>query len=397
MNIHSLTSKITVIFALAFLSVCAFFVFYITNTQNKTDKQVLLQYEQFANYFHDNKIKPKEVEKYLESFGFKNERNARFILGNGIKVGEGLGYECILYEKNYYYHVQIRHFRRLFLDRNTYKSTEYEYLAFAFVLLLLVLVYLWLLRSLKPLHVLKENIIKFADGDMNVNCASLGKDEIALVSNEFDAAVGKINLLLSSRQLFLRTVMHELKTPIAKGRIVSELVDDEVQKSRLIFLFEKLDFLINDFAKIEEIVSNNYEVKKHKYRVSLLVDNAIEMLLLDNNTDKMQRKTKADIRIDVDFELMSMVIKNLIDNALKYSDNAKVELREEEKELLILSKGKPLSKPLDTYFKPFHNEADLSKQGMGLGLYIVKSVLDMHSMHLEYSYIDGKNIFKIIY
>ena len=230
-----------------------------------------------------------------------------------------------------------------------------------------------------------------------MNCASSKKDEIAIVSNEFDNAVQKINLLISSRQLFLRTVMHELKTPIAKGRIVSELVDDETQRDRLVFLFEKLDYLINDFAKTEEVVSNNYELKRHNYKVGLLVDNAIEMLLLDKQSDKTLRTSNSNTRIYVDFELMSMAIKNLIDNGIKYAEDFKVEIKEEENKLLVLSKGRPLNRPIEEYFKPFHNDVDMSRQGMGLGLYIVKSVLDIHNMNLEYKYINGINIFKIIY
>ena len=53
--------------------------------------------------------------------------------------------------------------------------------------------------------------------------------------------------------------MHELKTPIAKGRIVSELIDDNKQKDRMISIFDKLNFLINDFSNIEQIVSKNYK------------------------------------------------------------------------------------------------------------------------------------------
>ena len=89
--------------------------------------------------------------------------------------------------------------------------------------------FLWIIQSLRPLKNLKDQIQSFSNGNLEIDCKSDKKDEIADVANEFDTAVKKIALLLNSRQLFLRTVMHELKTPIAKGRIVSELIDDNKQ------------------------------------------------------------------------------------------------------------------------------------------------------------------------
>ncbi len=47
---------------------------------------------------------------------------------------------------------------------------------------------------------------------------------------------------------------------------------------------------------------------------------------------------------------------------------------------------------INDYVTPFHS----SESGLGLGLYIVKSILDIHSFKFEYLYIDGKNIFKIV-
>ena len=70
--------------------------------------------------------------------------------------------------------------------------------------------------------------------DIVVTCPKTlnADDEIANVAIEFNNAVCKIRELIRSRQLFLRTIMHELKTPIGKGRIISEMVQDEMQKSR---------------------------------------------------------------------------------------------------------------------------------------------------------------------
>ena len=394
-NLHTLSSKITLIFMLAFILLLVFFFFYMTNVNKGLDKQISSSYEKFSTYFRETKIKPKEIRPYLERFGFEKAFDARRIIRQGRVVADGRGYQNILYKNHYYYHVQRKGYRRLYKDLNKYgQDSKLDYVGFIFVSLLLVLIYFWLLNSLKPLQTLQDNISKFAKGDLSVDCRSTKKDEIAIVSNEFDNAVKQINLLLSSRQLFLRTVMHELKTPIGKGRIVSALVDDEIQEKRLKLIFEKLDYLINDFAKVEEIVSKNYTLNKQNHYLSHIVNQAVEMLLLDNFSEKIELFIE-DARVQVDLDLMAMVIKNLIDNGLKYSDEHKVKVISNQNKIEVHSIGDALTRPLKEYFKPFHNEADKSKQGMGLGLYIVKSVLDMHEMQFNYKYVNGMNIFSV--
>lgn len=397
MSLHTISSKITLIFMLAFIFLLAFFFFYMNNVNKGLDKQVSSAYENFSTYFRETKIEHKDIDVYLERFAFKKTLDIRKIIRQGRVVADGRGYQNIIYEDQYYYYVQRKGYRRLYKDLNTYgQDSKIDYVGFIFVFLLLVLIYFWLLNSLKPLQTLKENISKFAEGDLSIDCRSEKKDEIAIVSNEFDNAVKQINLLLSSRQLFLRTVMHELKTPIGKGRIVSALVDDEIQEKRLALIFEKLDYLINDFAKIEEIVSKNYTLNRQNYDVSIMLKQAIEMLLLDNVAQKVHLDLQSDSRIKVDIDLMAMVVKNLIDNGLKYSENHQVKVVVKDS-IEVHSRGNMLKRPLEEYFKPFHNEADKSKQGMGLGLYIVKSVLDMHEMKFDYKYVDGVNVFSIVY
>jgi len=59
--------------------------------------------------------------------------------------------------------------------------------------------------------------------------------------------------------------------------------------------------------------------------------------------------------------------------------------------LIIVNYGTGLSEPIEHYFEPFHT----SRHGLGLGLYIVKSILDIHKLGLSYSYNNGENRFEI--
>jgi two-component system OmpR family sensor kinase len=282
---------------------------------------------------------------------------------------------------------------KLFLEnKNKPKYPLKRIVVFSIVFLLIIMLYLWVVRSLRPISELKNKIKTFSEGNLDIQCASDRNDEIGEVANEFDHAVTMIRELIQSRQLFLRAIMHELKTPIAKGRLMSEMLPDEKSKMRLHSIFERLNLLIDEFAKIEKITSKNFELHLKPYKMSDLLEASIDMLMIENPGRLITTEIKEDYIVKADFELFTLVIKNLLDNAIKYSTDKHVIVVIDKDKIAIKNKGEALSEPLENYFKPFHT----SKNSLGLGIYIVKSILDIHHMVLKYDHKDDLNIFMII-
>ena len=328
LKINSLFTKITIIFILAFLLLCGHFLAFVKFQDEQQHQQVVNSHKKLSSYFFQNRLSKKEIIDYVSSLDYEVENNFREVLSNAKIVSSGKrDFETLFYKENYYFHVTIPKFRILFRDLSIYERSYYIYIIFTSLLILLVFIYIWLLNSLKPLYDLKVDIRRFAKGDLEIDCKSDKKDEIAEVSNEFDKAVKKIKMLNDSRQLFLRTVMHELKTPIAKGRIVSELIDDEKQKNRMTNIFSKMDYLVNDFANIERIISQNYKLNIQIYKIEDIYKNSIK-LFIDNVHNNIELKVDKNSLFEVDIELFSLVFKNLIDNAFKYSDDGKIKINQ---------------------------------------------------------------------
>ena len=99
-----------------------------------------------------------------------------------------------------------------------------------FILFIIDILLIWFLlflrKKLKPLLTLKDNIILLSQGNFSISTKIAGKDEISQVANEFDNAIKQLRELRESRNLFLRNIMHELKTPITKGKLVTDMYDD---------------------------------------------------------------------------------------------------------------------------------------------------------------------------
>lgn len=126
--------------------------------------------------------------------------------------------------------------------------------------------------------------------------------------------------------------------------------------------------------------------------MSDLVEASIDMLMIENPKHLITTQIEKDYSLNVDFELFTLVIKNLLDNGIKYSTDKHITVVIDENKLKIINNAEALKEPLENYFKPFHT----SKKGLGLGLYIVKSILDIHQMELDYQHKDKENIFTIV-
>ncbi|MDQ1326519.1 MAG: two-component system, OmpR family, sensor kinase [Campylobacterota bacterium] len=391
----SLRSKINLVFSIALLLLGILFIVSIKYDHNKVEDLTMAQEREISHYLYMYFLKHGKIdEAYLEA------QNISIVTDKGQLVqieryfkdkGKFKRYAVDTYRLKRIILINNDRFKLILENKNKAVFPLKRALIFSTVFLLILVLYLWIIRSLKPLSVLKEKIRTFSQGNLNIACASDKEDEIAEVANEFDHAVKMIRELLQSRQLFLRAIMHELKTPIAKGRLVSEMLSEEKYKIRLHSIFERLNLLIDEFAKIEKITSKNFKLDIKSYKMSDLVEASIDLLMIENPKQFIRLEIKKDYKLNVDFELFTLVIKNLLDNGIKYSIDKCVTVTIDTDYFLITNKAEALKEPLENYFGPFH----VSQKGLGLGLYIIKSILDIHQMELTYRHEGEENIFMV--
>lgn len=403
---YSLTTKITVVFALAFSLVCILFYTFANIQLDNALEKIKNKQLNAINYLiasYEKSNPPSDLTIYFRNFGLtyvKSDKTVANVLSGGKTVfakQTQLGlFQSLLFQDSLYLQIKNPSFQILLESDDTKNINDPIWVGFILTSALLISLYVSVINSLMPLKKLSSDIRKFGAGNMDVNIAKPdSNDEIAKVAIEFDAAASKIRELLRSRQLFLRTIMHELKTPIGKGRIVSEMVQNETHKSRLIAIFERLDMLINEFGKIEQLLSKNYALNYQESYFSNILEQARDMLMLDKFEEKVSVDIRQDILLRVDFGLFSLAIKNLIDNALKYADDKKAQVICDKDGIVVRNLGQPLQNPIEYYLQAFIREKGNKSGGMGLGLYIIDHICQMHKFSLKYSYEDGYHAFKI--
>ncbi|MDY3199770.1 MAG: ArsS family sensor histidine kinase [Arcobacter sp.] len=281
----------------------------------------------------------------------------------------------------------------LIKDENTINSNSHIYIILVFTILLItiILIYLITLRKLMPLKILKDKVKTLGDENFDFECCNLkGKDEVSLLANEFKKSAEKLKSLKEARNIFIRNIMHELKTPITKGKFLTSLEQNEQNNEKLKSVFNRLESLINEFASIEELISSSKNIEKKFYFLDDIVDNAKDILMIEDEHIISKYENK---KLEVNFKLFSIAIKNLIDNAVKYSPNKEVIIKNEDENIIFENEGKALEEPFERYFEPFFSNEDKSKDSFGLGLYIVHNILKANGYILEYEYVDGINRF----
>ena len=263
--------------------------------------------------------------------------------------------------------------------------------AYATTFAIICLSFILVLRKLSPLIRLRTKIALYGRGNMDISFKTRNEDEIGLVSNEMEKARVRINNILESRTLFLRNLMHELKTPIAKGTIATQMLDSQKQRDRFSSIFKRLEALVTEFAMIEEVTSVDDKKEFSEYRLVDIIDGAVDMAMVERS--RVSSEISGEVKMHANYRLYTTAIKNMIDNAMKYSTDGHIRIYiNERKELCFENKGERLSHPLHYYIEPFTKE-NPSKNSFGLGLYLVDSILKAHDQVLAYEYEDGVNRF----
>jgi two-component system, OmpR family, sensor kinase len=300
--------------------------------------------------------------------------------------------QYIKLDEKYIIHITTPRNSIILVDNHEKTNKPYTLLAiFLVIFSAFILLYITTIKKLIPLKILKDQMKNLADEKFDIDCATTKQDEISQLANEFDKSAKKLKSIKESRDVFMRNIMHELKTPITKGKFLTQLPQNKQNIEKMQKVFYRLESLISEFTTIEELISTKKVLDKKEYYLLDIVDNASDILMCDEEEVVYEFD---NIKIDVDFNLFSIAIKNLLDNGIKYSKDSRVKVKTPNNKIVFENIGEKLVYPLKNYFEPFFKGDEIkSNQSFGLGLYIVKHILDANNYKIEYLYENGVNQF----
>ena len=265
-------------------------------------------------------------------------------------------------------------------------------------------------RSIKPV----TNIIKTSSLITKDNLNSRidlphNKDELFVLSKTINDLLDRIEDAIEREKQFTSDASHELRTPLA---VIKGTLEVLVRKPREKQEYEeKINFCVNEVDRLNNLVDEllllaRFENQKLNNKIENVYLNAIILDSLSRYSEKIKVNNltitshfNQEYYIQSDYYLISIIVGNLVSNAIKYSnENGKVEINLEKKNsktiLKISNTGNGIhEKDLDKIFNSFYraeNSNNPDIKGTGLGLSIVKRLCDLLSITIEISSIESK-------
>ncbi|MBQ7654339.1 MAG: HAMP domain-containing histidine kinase [Clostridia bacterium] len=262
-----------------------------------------------------------------------------------------------------------------------------------------VCIYITTYSLTKPLRNMANVTRSYAKGDFSTRIDVKGHDELATLALSLNKMAQSLSALEYSRRSFISNVSHELKTPMTTiGGFIDGILDgtiskDEEEKYLKIVSDEvkRLSRLVASMLNLSKIEAGEMKIELKEIDLSSLVFNSLltfEKAINDKSIEITGLDKMQSVMVHADEGLLHQVLYNLIDNAVKFTPaGGEINVRTEKENggttfyIRNYGKGVP-QEEIGRIFERFY-KVDKSRsydvKSTGLGLYIVKSIVEMHS------------------
>ncbi|MCQ8213402.1 HAMP domain-containing histidine kinase [Cetobacterium somerae] len=224
-------------------------------------------------------------------------------------------------------------------------------------------------------------------------------DEIGELAISIEKMSLELSKAMSSLENFIGNASHELKTPIASINMISQNLRENNNLSNsdrkklynsLIKETNEMNELIQNLLILSKLTYSKNSLNNENFNLKDLIQKTLykyELLELEKNID-IRIEGHKQFSIQTDYKLFKIVIENLIQNALKYSpENETINIKFNKQNIIFTNKtSKILEEDIATLLSPFkrgNNTLGKEIEGSGLGLYIVKNILEL--LKLKYT------------
>ncbi|RQW76631.1 sensor histidine kinase [Lysinibacillus composti] len=277
-------------------------------------------------------------------------------------------------------------------------------------IIVLLIVYTLLSKVLtRPLIRMKEATEKLSMGEFNVSLPKLGRDELGQLSSSIQTLANDLERLKNERNEFLASIAHELSTPltylIGYSKVaMREGMSDKEREHYLEIIAEESDRmkdLVKNLLDLARMDETSFTVTKGLFPARPFFEGIFKLVMpsYEMKQIKLNLVCKFDFQIFADSIRLEQIILNLLDNALKYSEeNTEVTLEAYKNNDQTVIKvidhgiGIPLEETELIFEKLYRVEKSRSRAygGSGIGLAVVKELVEAHGGQIEVTSILGK-------
>ncbi|MDH5447147.1 MAG: ATP-binding protein [Gammaproteobacteria bacterium] len=253
------------------------------------------------------------------------------------------------------------------------------------LLIILSLLYYATRRLFAPLQTIRAGVQRFGTGELDHRISIKRRDELGELASSFNTMADDIQQMLEAKRQLLLAISHELRSPLTRTKVATELLDDAEQQQRLHRDLNEIEKLIEELLETERLSTPHRVLNRAPHAMNTLISQVIDDFYKEANIQFAP--ATEEITLDVDAARIKLLLKNLIDNALRHSPSDKpiaihLQKTSNDIELQIRDEGEGIeAEYLPHLTEPFYR-VDPSRQretgGYGLGLYLCRMIVEAH-------------------
>jgi len=259
------------------------------------------------------------------------------------------------------------------------------------LLLLTALAYAYVRHLFRPLNDIRGGALRFGQGRFDTPIPVRRRDELGELATQVNTMASNIHGMLDAKRGLLLAVSHELRSPLTRARLNAELVADGKARDALLRDLSTMRDLISDLLESERLAAGHAALNAQTTDLNALVRSMLD-----------ERFAATALQLDLDDALpmvtvdavrIRLLLRNLLDNALRHSASAaqpplvRTSLRDGQLWLAVRDFGPGvdaavLSQLGEAFYRP-DSARQRSTGGIGLGLYLCRLVAQAHGGELQ--------------
>ncbi len=262
-----------------------------------------------------------------------------------------------------------------------------------FGLLLVFLSYLAVRWLFKPIKSIRYGAAQIGRGNFQYRITDVRRDQLGDLADDINKMAQDVQRMLDAKRQLLFGISHELRTPLSRMKLGLELSDsDDKDIQGLARDVAEMETVITTLLEAERLNTRHAAINVSRVNARQLIDDMVDAFF-DRERDRIEVAVPDDIFMNVDDTRVTLLIKNLVSNALRYSapedGPVRIEIRVTDDAWVVKVRDRGPGIPPDQVEfigEPFYR-GDPSRTrgtgGSGLGLYIAKLVVEAHGGKLE--------------
>lgn len=301
-------------------------------------------------------------------------------------VDNGISYALGEGDDREYLVARVPSYTYVFSMQHSSDRWQWRWMPLLVILFLLLLLYHATKWLFAPIATIKSGITRIGQGDLDHRLEVNRRDELGELAQSINAMADDIKQMLDTKRQMLLAISHELRSPLTRAKVSTELIDDAALRENLQRDLREMEHLIEELLETERLSTRHRVLNRTAVSLNALVAEVMANSAFQSSI-AVELPAEA-LMADMDAPRLRLLLKNLLENALRYSGAAarspllRLQRRGSDAVFWVQDFGAGIDpQHLPHLAEPFYRVDPARRRetgGYGLGLYLCRVIAEAH-------------------